>query len=175
MYENQVSVLSLDDGLYHALEQAIREGVKQADKQPQRRKPSKRGGGIPPEQLDHMLAMAEMSYFNQEWNEAVRTYQGLLESGADLPPFVDARLALSFACLNDWEASFEHACKSYETHPTEAAAYIAMAKNTIIFTSLPQAGLRWLELASQALNIPKNVMRDIRTELEETAVISTLH
>jgi hypothetical protein len=173
MFEHQIITLALDDGMYQALEQAIHVSVKQADKEPQRRKPAKRGHGIPPEQLDHILSMAEMAYFNEEWSEAVKIYTGLLESGVDLPPFVDARLALCFSSMNDWEASFDHAVKSYETHPAEAAAYVAMAKNTIILASLPESGLRWLQLASQALNIPKNVMKELKLELEETIIVST--
>ena len=174
MFEPRFSVLALEDGLYNTLEKAITTAVQQANREPSMRKSSKRGSAIPQEQLDTMLEAGEESYLNEEWAEAVRIYSELLESGADLPPFINARLALSCACFGDWDQAFEHATNSYENNPVESAAYIAMAKcSTLGIASMPEAGLKWLELASKAQNIPERIYNETKAELEETVAQST--
>lgn len=174
MFEPRLSVLALDGGLYETLEKAITVAVQQAPNKVAKRKTSKRGAAIPQEQLDDILGTGEESYMNEEWAEAIRTYSELLESGADLPPFIGARLALSFTLVGDWEQAFEHATKSYENNPAESAAYIAMARCAVLgIASMPEAGLKWLQLASKANNIPERIFNETKQELEETVVQST--
>jgi tetratricopeptide (TPR) repeat protein len=173
MFEPQINILALDDGLYQSLDKALGRALQYADKEPPKRKPSKRSGGIPQEQLDMILETADVAYLNEDWTEAVRTYMELLESGADLPPYLDARLSLSYASLNEWEPAFEHATRSYEKTPAESAAYIAMAKCCNLIVSMPEAGLRWLQLAIKALNAPMRVLKETKAELEEVVILST--
>jgi hypothetical protein len=168
--ELQINTLALEDGLYAQLDKAVARAVLEADQEPPKRKPSKRSGGIPQEQLDMMLENGDMAYLNEDWAETVKTYMELLESGADLPSFIDARLALSYACLNEWEPAFEHATKSYENTPVEGAAYLAMAKCCNLVISLPEAGLRWLSLASKALHAPLRILKETKFELEEALI-----
>lgn len=170
-----INSLSLDDDLFRSLDKVLAQAVQYADKNPVKRKPSKRSGGIPQEQLDMLLESGDQAYLNEEWTDAVKIYMDLLESGADLPPFVDARLALCYACLGEWEPSIEHATKSYENNPAEAAAYVAMAKCTVLSVSMPDSGLRWLQLASKAVNIPDRIFKETKSELEEVLILSTSH
>ena len=168
-----INNLALEEGHFRSLDKALTQAVQYAEKDPAKRKPSKRSGGIPQEQLDMLLEGGDQAYLNEEWADAVKIYMELLESGADLPPFVDARLALCYACIGDWEPAIEHATKSYENNPAEAAAYIAMAKCTMFSVSMPDAGLRWLQLASKAIHIPDRVFKETKAELEEVAMLST--
>jgi len=170
---HHMNALALEDSLFRSLEKALSQAVQHVDKDPAKRKPSKRSGGIPQEQLDMLLESGDQAYLNEEWSDAVKIYMDLLESGADLPPFVDARMALCYASLGEWEPALEHAMKSYENNPAESAAYIAMAKCCVLSVSMPDSGLRWLQLASKALNIPDRVFKDTKAELEEVSILST--
>lgn len=174
MFEPRFATLALNDALFTSLEKAIAAAVLQATREPSTRKTSKRGSAVPQEQIDGMLSTGEESYINEEWAEAIRTYQELQESGADLPPYINARLALSCACLGDWEQALELATTSYENSPAESAAYVALAKCTVIgVVSMPEAGLRWLQLASKANGIPERIFNETKAELEETVIQST--
>lgn len=173
MLEAQLSVLTLEDGLYRHLEKSIARAVQEADDKSRKQKPSKRSGGIPQEQLDMMLEAAELAYLNEDWGDTVRSYLELMETGADLPPFIDARLALAYACLHEAEPAFEHATKSYEIYPVDGAAYLALAKCCNLIVTIPLSGLRWLSLAASALHTPARLLKDTKIELEETAQLST--
>lgn len=170
MYEEQISVLALDKSFYISLEKALVAAVHQSEKEPPKSRSSKRSSGIPQEQLDSLMENADLAYANGDWTECVKTYSAVVESGADV--FVDGRLALSYACLNEWEPAYEHATKSFENNPAESAAYIAMAKCCNLICSLPSAGLRWLHLASKGINLPKRIYIDTKRELEEAAALN---
>lgn len=171
MFEPQYSLLVLDDARYAFLSKAVSAASAQADREQPKRKSSKRSSVIPQEQLATMLESGDLSYTNEEWSESIRIYTELLESGADLPQCLESRLALSHACLGEVDPAIEHATKSYENHPSEAPAYVALAK---LCAPIPEAGLVWLQLASKARNIPERILKETKVELEETVQQSTL-
>lgn len=169
--EDPSESLSLDEELFGSLEKAIALAVQHAEQNGAASSSAPDGTSV--EEIAALLQLAELAYTNEEWVEVVKIYTQLQEMGIDLPPFADARLALSFSFLNDPAQALIHAVASYENNPAEAAAYIAMARCCVLMVSLPKTGLRWLQLAAQAINIPHSVLKETKAEIEEIAIQST--